>query len=205
MSKEPLPVYFPHNEPYLGRQVLLAFDKSIPPSLETHARIAVRTFQGGLSELQVAATEIIPQGVSIALSIRDLVRQAYLYSAGILLRPLVERAGTIRYLQSKPDAVQLWKSGWPRKMQPTLQDLLDLLHPEWQCSDHSIVRELMNKLVHSDPTGSTFNMVRRSDGALAFSSGKIIDDPHFCDTVCAAGMCYLQRLTATAHEIFPDA
>jgi hypothetical protein len=204
MSKEPLAVYFPDNEPYLGRQVLLAFDKSIPPSLETHARIAARTFHGGLSELQVAATEIIPQGVSIALSIRELVRQAYLYSAGILIRPLVERAGTIRYLQSRPEAVLLWKSGWPRKAQPTLQDLLDLLHPQWQSSEHNIVRELMNKLVHSDPAGSTYNMITRSDGAPAFSSGKIIDDPHFCDAVCAAGMCYLKRLTTSASEIFAD-
>ena len=109
--RDPLPVYLPHNEPYLGRDILLAFDKSIPPALEIHMRIAERTFRGELNPLQVAATEIIPQGVSIALSIRELVRQAYLYSAGILIRPLLARVGTIRYLQHKPDAVELWRSG----------------------------------------------------------------------------------------------
>jgi hypothetical protein len=205
MRSEPLPVYLPHNEPYLGREILLAFDRLIPPALETHTRIGARTFRGELNSLQVAATEIIPQGVSIALSVRELVRQAYLYSAGILIRPLVERAGMIRHLQRNPDAVELWRSGWPRKTQPTLQDLLDLLHPGLEQSKYSILRELMNKLVHSDPAGSMYNMLKRSDGMPVFSSGKIIDDPNFCDAVCAAGMCYLKQLTSTALEIFPDA
>jgi hypothetical protein len=203
--RDPLPVYLPHNEPYLGRTILLAFDKSIPPALEIHMRVAERTFRGELNPLQVAATEIIPQGVSIALSIRELVRQAYLYSAGILIRPLLERVGTIRYLQHKPDAVELWRSGWPRKTQPTLQDLLDLLHPGREPSEYSILRELMNKLVHSDPAGSMYNMLKRADGMPVFSSGKIIDDPNFCDAVCAAGMCYLKQLSSTALAIFPDA
>lgn len=205
MSRDPLPVYLPHNEPYLGREILLAFDKSIPQTLQTNTKVAARTFRGQLSPLQVAATEIIPQGVSIALSIRELVRQAYLYSAGILIRPLVERAGTIRHLQGNPGAVELWRSGWPRKTQPTLQELLDLLHPGRQGSDYSILRELMNKLVHSDPAGSMYNMLKRSDGTPVFSSGKIIDAPDFCDAVCAAGMCYLKQLASTALEIFPDA
>jgi hypothetical protein len=64
----------------------LAFDKSIPPALDVHAKIAARTFRGDLSPLQMAATEIIPQGLSIALRIGEFVRQAYLYSAGIRRR-----------------------------------------------------------------------------------------------------------------------
>jgi hypothetical protein len=118
--RDPLPVYLPHNKPYLGRDILLAFDKSIPPALEIHMRVAERTFRSELNPLQVAATEIIPQGVSIALSIRELVRQAYLYSAGILIRPLLERVGTIRYLQHKAGAVELWRSGCCTTQRPAL-------------------------------------------------------------------------------------
>lgn len=82
-EQTPPPIYLPHNEPYLGNKWLLAFDQAIPPALEIHAKIGKRTFANSLTPLQVAATEIIPQGVSIALSIRELVRQGYLYSAAI--------------------------------------------------------------------------------------------------------------------------
>lgn len=201
----PLPVYLPHNEPYLGRELLLAFDRSIPAAMDVHIRVGARTFVSPLTPLQVAATEIIPQGVSIALSIRELVRQAYLYSAAILIRPLAERAGTIRYLQRHPDAVTAWRSGWPRRSQPTLEELLNLLHPSREESDYEALRTLLNKLVHSDPAGSAYNMLRRADGVPIFSSGKVLDNPTLCDAVCAAGWCYLKMLTSTTLEIFPDA
>lgn len=48
-----------------------------------------------LSRLQRAASQLVPGACSIALSIRELVRQAYLYSAMILLRPLVGRVGAL--------------------------------------------------------------------------------------------------------------
>ena len=63
----------------------------------------------------------------------------------------------------------------------------------------------MNKLVHSDPAGSVYNMFNRSDGIPVFSSGKVIDNPRLCDAVCAAGWCYLKLLSSIATEIFPDA
>jgi hypothetical protein len=70
-------VYLPHNEPYLGQPHLLAFDKAIPDAMRANLEVARRTFVKPLSPLQVAATEIIPQGISVALSIRELIRQAY--------------------------------------------------------------------------------------------------------------------------------
>jgi hypothetical protein len=157
--------------------------------MEVHTKVAKRTFAGSLSPLQVAATEIVPQGVSIALSIRELVRQGYLYSAAILIRPLVERTGTIRYLQRNPDAVNAWHSGWPRKAQPTFDNLLELLHPTVTGADQDVLRTLWHKLVHSDPAGSVYNMLTRGDGVPVFSSGKVIDHPILCDAVCNAGRC----------------
>ncbi len=204
-TPSPLPVYLPHNEPYLGNEWLLAFDRAIPPSMEVHTKVGKRTFVSSLSPLQVAATEIIPQGVSIALSIRELVRQGYLYSAAILIRPLVERTGTIQYLQKNPGAVEAWRSGWPRKAQPQFDDLLELLHPNVTDAEQNILRTLLHKLVHSDPAGSVYNMLKRNDGVLVFSSGKVIDHPLLCDAVCLAGRCYLQMLNRIAREVFPDA
>lgn len=203
MGKPIEPVYLPHNEPYLGHPQLLAFDKGIPAAMRINTEVARRTFCASLSSLQTAATEIIPQGISIALSIRELIRQAYLYSAGILIRPLVERTGTIHYLHAHPEAVAAWRGGWPRRSQPSLDALLAVLHPAAAADIHQSLRTMMHKLVHSDPAGSVYNMFRREDGALVFPSGKVIDQPDACDFLSIAGRHYLERLVAIAAEIFP--
>lgn len=196
-------VYLPHNEPYLGRARLLAFDLAIPEAMRTNTEVAQRTFGSALSPLQIAATEIIPQGVSIALSIRELIRQGYLYSATILVRPLVERTGTICYLRDNPDATEAWRNGWPRTAQPSFSDLLACLHPRSADSNQESLKVMMHELVHSDPEGSAYNMFRRDDGALVFPSGKIVDQPAMCDFVSTAGCYYLKRLVQIAAAIFP--
>jgi hypothetical protein len=69
-----IPVVFtPANEPYLGRQALLTFDREIPFSLWVSSHIAAYTRQNGdaMSDLQRAACQIVPQGINLALSIRE--------------------------------------------------------------------------------------------------------------------------------------
>ena len=97
---------------------------TITRAMQVHAEVGRRTFELSLSPLQAAAAEIIPQGVSIVLSMRELIRQAYLYSAAVLMRPLVERTGMIQYLVMQPVAVTAWHAGWPRKSQPDFQALV---------------------------------------------------------------------------------
>jgi hypothetical protein len=121
------PVFLPHSEPYLGHPTLLEFDRAIPSAMKTHARLAQRTFHRTLSPVEQAAAQLVPQAVSIALSIRELIRQGYLFSAGLLLRPLIERVGTVEYLRVHPEAVAAWHSGWPRREQPCLQELLEAI------------------------------------------------------------------------------
>src|ERR1700675_2797784 len=99
------PVFLPHNEPYLGHPTLLEFDQAIPPAMRTNARLAQGTFNRELSPVEQAAAHLVPHAVSIALGIRELIRQGYLFSAGLLLRPLIERVGTIEYLRVHPEAV----------------------------------------------------------------------------------------------------
>jgi hypothetical protein len=198
------PVYLPHNEPYLGHPHLLALDKAIPGALNINLGVSKRTFVQPLSPLQIAATEIIPQGISIALSVRELIRQAYLYSAAILLRPLIERTGTIHYLAAHPDAVTAWRAGWPRRSQPSFDELLTLMHPGTPDETQDLYRTMLHKLVHSDPAGSIFNMFERHDGVQVFACGKMVDQPTMCSLISVCGRHYLERLITIAQQIFPE-
>jgi hypothetical protein len=67
-------VFNPGNKPYLGREALLIFDKEIPFSLWVSSHIAAHTRSnlGRLTDLQTAACQIVPQGINLALSIREL-------------------------------------------------------------------------------------------------------------------------------------
>src|SRR5450759_4218689 len=104
-------VFTPDNEPYLGLQSVLWFDRIIVWALESNHQVAAYTHshRSDLSPLQRAGCQITPQGVNIALSIRELVRQGYLFPAMVLMRPLIERAAVISYLALNPRAVSLWE------------------------------------------------------------------------------------------------
>jgi hypothetical protein len=196
------PVYLPSNEPYLGSKSLLAFDKTIPRAMQVHAAIGPTTFSRELTPLQACAAEIIPQGVSIALSIRELIRQAYLFSAAILLRPLVERTGLMQHLLTYPASVAAWRAGWPRKRQPMFDELLGLIMPDASVEHRETAASLMHKLVHIDPQSALFNMFKRSDGSLAFASGKITSQLDAAETVADLANYCLRRLTSISALVF---
>ena len=77
------PIFMPDNEPYLGLKSVLWFDRIICWALDANSEVAkwTRDHAHSLGGLQRAACQIIPQGISIALSIRELIRQGYLFSA----------------------------------------------------------------------------------------------------------------------------
>lgn len=79
-------IFTPDNEPYLGRKTLHVFDKTIVACLKANSKIASKTHVADKSRLQLAACQIIPSGISLALSTRELVRQGYLYGALVLGR-----------------------------------------------------------------------------------------------------------------------
>src|SRR2546425_956342 len=125
--REGIPAVFtPANEPYLGRQALLTFDKEIPFSLWISSHIAAytRSHREQLTDLQRAACQIVPQGINLALSIRELIRQAYLFAALVLIRPLIERAAIISYVSDHPEAIETWKGGWRFRERPSLSSML---------------------------------------------------------------------------------
>jgi hypothetical protein len=124
-------VFSPDNEPYLGRQALLVFDKEIPFSLWVSSHIAAytRSNRERLTDLQRAACQIVPQGINLALSLRELIRQGYLFAALVLVRPLIERAAIISYICDHPEAIEQWKDGWRFRQRPSLNTMLRCMAP----------------------------------------------------------------------------
>lgn len=188
-------IFTPDNEPYLGRPLLVLFDRTIAKSLVVHRQLGARTFATDLTAIQIAAVEIISQGISIALSMRELIRQAYLFSAGILIRPLIERTGMIYNLHGNAAAITAWNNGWPRKSQPTFDNLLDLVMGPGSDEERAAARTVLHKLVHSDPRSASFNATVRSDGRLASASGKELNEPIKADTISALATNCLDKLT----------
>jgi hypothetical protein len=123
----PEPVYLPHNEPYLGRSTVLTFDKVIVSCLRQNSVVAAYTHRIALTDIQKAASQIIPQGINIALTIRELIRQGYLFGALVLLRPLIERTAIISYLHSNPDEITAWQNGWQYRERPSLPVMLEAM------------------------------------------------------------------------------
>jgi hypothetical protein len=93
-------VFTPDNEPYLGLKSLYVLDVLISAALKENSRIAPKSQTTSLSEHQKMASQVIPQALSIALSIRELIRQGYLFGGHVLVRSLAERSTILLYLHN---------------------------------------------------------------------------------------------------------
>jgi len=69
----PGPIFTPDDEPYLGREPLFVFDNLICSCLELNGKCAPNSRAGKLNELQRALCILLPQTISLALSIRELI------------------------------------------------------------------------------------------------------------------------------------
>ncbi|MFH2065084.1 MAG: hypothetical protein ABIK15_07795 [Pseudomonadota bacterium] len=201
-SKRP-PVFTPDNEPYLGRESVFHFDQVILSCLEANAEIASYTHKNQLSDLQKAACQIIPQGINLALSIRELVRQGYLFAAAVLMRPLIERAAIISYLHEKPKEVSLWQNGWRHKERPSLAKMLATMNKEVDIKQAQDICNTFNSLTHGDPMGSAYNLVKLPAGGFGYSVGKVLNEPELCDFVCFQSYLYLVVIMARMAGCFP--
>jgi hypothetical protein len=207
-SKEEVPAVFdPGNEPYLGRNALLVFDKEIPFSLWVSRHIAAhtRSNRGRLTDLQTAACQIVPQGINLALSIRELIRQAYLFAALVLVRPLIERAAIISYICDHPEAIEQWKNGWRFRQRPSLNKMLAAMAPSGVDPDAAKdICEHYGHIVHGDPVAADWNRIPLDDGSLGYAVGKVLDHGALCDELALQGWAYLRVLTARATSCFPE-
>jgi hypothetical protein len=198
------PIFTPDNEPYIGRQSVFHFDQVILTCLEANAQVASYTHNHELTPLQQAACQIIPQGINLALSIRELVRQGYLFGAVVLMRPLIERTAIISYLCDKPEDVKIWQSGWKYKERPSLALMLSTMQAKADSNQTQQICEIFNHIVHGDPIGSTFDLVDLGSGGLGYSVGKILNETELCDSICFQSYCYLIVLMSRMVACFPE-
>lgn len=196
-------VFTPDNEPYLGRMSVYHFDQVIISCLEANAEVAVYTHTHQLNDLQLAACQIIPQGINLALSIRELVRQGYLFAAVVLMRPLIERAAIISYLHERPEEVALWHSGWKYRQRPSLATMLNTMRGEADIDQAMQICDTFNHVVHGDPIGASFNLVNLGDNGLGYAVGKALSEPELCDFICFQSYCYLIVIMARMSGCFP--
>ncbi len=205
-GREIPPVFTPDNEPYLGLESVLWFDRIICWSMESNTQVAAWTRRNSkaLTPLQRAACQIIPQGVGIALSIRELIRQAYLFSALILVRSLIERAAVVSYLDTHPGAVSEWENGWRYRERPNLATMLASMAGGVPVAEAQKISDAHNHMVHGDPLSCINNLIILSDGAAGYASGKILNNPRLCDEVAMESQCYLVVLSGRMSSIFPD-
>lgn len=195
-------IFTPSDEPYLGRTSVLHFDQLICAVMETNLRVAPLT-RLPMTDLQMAATMLIPQGISLSLSIRELVRQGYLFSAAVLLRPLMERTAIIAYLRANPSAISIWESGWKFRERPSLATMLQTI--SGQRIDMHQARtmcETLNHLVHGDPMSSDYNLVQLGEAGMGYAPSKITNAPDVCDFVCFGAIPWLVLLQAMMHALF---
>jgi len=104
-------VFTPENEPYLGRQLLFQFDQLIFFAMKQNNDAAPASHGRNLTDHQHMACQVIAQAISITLSIRELIRQGYLFGGHVLLRALVERAAILLYLPFLPDGDRTMEAG----------------------------------------------------------------------------------------------
>ena len=196
----------PGNEPYLGLKSVLWFDRIICWALEANAAVAKWTIdnKSSLTQLQHAACQVIPQGISIALSIRELIRQGYLFSAAILIRPLIERSAVISYLDLHPDAVTLWENGWEYGERPSLATMMNEMSGRESKKEAQRICSEHNHIVHGDPLSCYHNIVLLDNGSIGYASGKILNNPELCDGIAMEAQCYLIVLVGRMSMIFPN-
>ena len=200
-------IFTPDNEPYLGRQLLQAFDQMIVVTLETSARVANWTRSClDRSELQKAAIITTPQAISLALAMRELLRQGYLFPANVMLRPFLERVVTIMYLTEKPEAAGEWING----KRPPLALMMNYISDRWFAEKYpprvgGIMTKPLNSLTHGDLQSAEWNTITMRDGRLGFGVSKNLDDANMCDELCATVVPWLGTLSSMMVKIFPDA
>ena len=197
------PVHFsPGDEPYIGRMPLHVFDVLISYAMELSNKLAAMSHAKQLTELRRAAVQIVPQGLNIALGIRELVRQGHLFSALVLVRALVERAAIIGYLGQRPDALPLWERGWKHRERTSLAAMLTETHPTKDQEVALKVCETLNHLVHGDPYAAEVNLVSLGEDAWGYGVGRNLTDPPLCDFICDQSVSWLTVLCGNADACF---
>ena len=199
------PIFTPGNEPYLGRELLFQFDNLISSCLELNSKCAPASHRRLLSDLQRALCILVPQTITLALSIRELLRQGYLFGAKVLVRPVTERAVTILYLFKNPDALKVWDEGWKHNRRPNLQAMVEYLNKELLQDAFPTMKGFtrdLNSATHGDPFSAQWNVVAGAGGVPVFPVSKNLCSPQLADEVCAEVIPWLAATMGIMSAVF---
>ncbi len=200
-------VFTPDNEPYLGRALLFHFDQIICSAMEQNASTAPKSHDRALTAHQRMACQVIPQALSITLSIRELIRQGYLFGGHVLLRALVERAAILLYLHLYPDEIERWNRGWHVSDAPSLAQMFDAIQAKWQRDRMVRGRDLtapMNSLLHAKPDSAPWNLIPLGETEVGHAVSKILNRPDLCDELCADVIPWVAVVQAMMAAYFAD-
>lgn len=207
MSNMPPIIYTPDDEPYLGRELLYHFDQIICSAMEQNNKTAPETHDVDLGDHQRMACQVVAQSLSIVLSIRELIRQGYLFGAHVLVRSLVERATILLYIHYNPNEIEKWKKGWQHNNAPSLARMFEVIQRQQGREEFVKGFELtktLNSLVHGKPDSGPWNHVVLSDGSVGHASSKIINRPDLCDEVCAQVIPWVAVIQGMMAAYFPN-
>ena len=195
MEAKSIPVVFtPSNEPYLGRELLFHFDQLICSTMEANASIAPTSHRRILTDNQKMACQVVAQALSIALSIRELIRQGYLFGGHVLVRALAERAAILLYLHLYPAEIEKWNRGWEHNEAPSLAKMFEKIQAKQKPGSPIRGGDLtapMNSLLHSRPDSAPWNIVQLGGARIGHAVSKILDRPELCDELCANAIPWL--------------
>lgn len=200
-------IFTPDNEPYLGRELLFHFDQLISSVMEQNSLTAPASHGHVLTDHQRMACQVIAQGISIALSIRELVRQGYLFGGHVLLRSLVERETILLYLHLHPEEIGRWNRGWHQGDAPSLSKMIDAIQSKLQHESPVRGKDLMsamNSIMHAKPDSAPWNLVPLGENGVGHAVSKILNRPDLCDDLCANVIPTLVVIQAMMAAYFPD-
>lgn len=197
-------VFTPGNEPYLGRETVHALDNLIIACMESNKVIAAYTHKIVKTDMQQAACQLIPQSISIALSIRELIRQGYLFGAFVLVRPLAERAAILLYLQGNPHEIEKWKRGWKHNDAPSLAQMFDVIGSEKFAGTGRDLTRPFNDILHGKPDSAVWSLVAIDEDTLGHGSSKNLSNPVMCDDISLQTAAWLAVIVAMMSAYFPN-
>lgn len=157
-----------------------------------------------LSEMEKAGCSLIPSAFSLILSIRELLRQGYLYGAAVLLRPVVERVSILSYLCDKPESLAIWKNGWQYRERPTFTQLIDNLIQNAPQDGKGALIKMLHSLVHGGEDSLLFGAMKDNLAVFGFSSGKVTNNPSKCNDIALFACMMLIVLLARTTQVFPS-
>lgn len=205
--KEVPAVFNPGNEPYLGRALLFHFDQLICSAMEQNSVVAPTSHNRVLTDSQKMACQVVAQALSVSLSIRELIRQGYLFGGHVLLRALAERAAILLYLHLYPAEIDKWNRGWEYNEAPSLAKMFEKIQavqrPESPIRGGDLTAQ-MNSLLHSKPDSAPWNLIQLNGAGVGHAVSKILDRPELCDELCANAIPWLVVVQGMMAAYFVD-